>query len=76
MLYLPKADPPGSRISNMKMLCFVHLVTIRGYTLHGHVIMMNPSERHFRRRAITNVGRTCGPTPLLPLYAIKYVYTI
>ena len=29
-----------------------------------------------RGRAVTNVGRTCGPTPLLAIYAIKYVYTI
>ena len=28
-----------------------------------------------RGRAVTNVGRTCGPTPLLAIYAIKYVYT-
>ena len=24
---------------------------------------------------VTNVGGTCGPTPLLAIYAIKYVYT-
>ena len=29
-----------------------------------------------RGRAVTNVGRTCGPTPLLAIYAIKYVYTM
>ena len=30
-----------------------------------------------RGRAVTNVGRTCGPTPLLEFIdAIKYVYTI
>ena len=29
----------------------------------------------YRGRAVTNVGRTCGPTPLLAIYAIKYVYT-
>ena len=29
-----------------------------------------------RGRAVTNVDRTCGPTPLLAIYAIKYVYTI
>ena len=28
-----------------------------------------------RGRVVTNVGRTCGPTPLLTIYAIKYVYT-
>ena len=28
-----------------------------------------------RGRAVTNVGKTCGPTPLLAIYAIKYVYT-
>ena len=28
-----------------------------------------------RGRAVTNVGRTCGPIPLLAIYAIKYVYT-
>ena len=30
-----------------------------------------------RGRAVTNVGRTCDPTPLLEFIdAIKYVYTI
>ena len=30
-----------------------------------------------RGRAVTNVGRTCGPTPLLEFIdAIKYVYII
>ena len=29
-----------------------------------------------RGRAVTNVGRTCGPTPLPRNDAIKYVYTI
>ena len=29
-----------------------------------------------RARAVTNVGRTCGPTTLHDVNAIKYVYTI
>ena len=30
---------------------------------------------HMTKMAVTNVGRTRSPTPLLAIYAIRYVYT-
>ena len=46
-----------------------------GWDLH----CIHPFKHLFRGRAVTNVGRTCGPTPLHTFtcnVAIKYVYTI
>ena len=40
-------------------------------TMYVHIIVVITC----RGRAVTNVGRTCGPTPLLAIYAIKCVYT-
>ena len=49
----------------------VLIFTYVAITMYVHIIVVITC----RGRAVTNVGRTCGPTPLLAIYAIKYVYT-
>ena len=49
----------------------VLIFTYVAITMYVHIIVVITC----RGRAVTNVVRTCDPTPLLAIYALKYVYS-